>query len=215
MVDPRPCPDDQRWRRAAPLLADAVRVVRIQAADDFGGGATEPHSDADRVAFTAATAELIASERCTADRPEGRSGPHRDPGAQGKVAEAERGLWPLSTLVLRWRSDNIADLYRSHESRKDAEQLLRETIAIDPRAAAPHHPRPGFHRANGCEDEATQSLKAARSWNTRPAHSAYCLRGSLTVSPPSNRPSEAVWRMLSKANPSNMEVLLPCSFNPR
>ncbi len=133
-------PPDQRWRRASPLLADRVRMVRIQAVNTLAEGPPAAASAEERRAFELASAEYVAAERFNADRPEGRSNLGRFLARQGKAAEAEQEY--LAALKLGFsvapRVD-LADLYRSVGREADAELLLRQTIAIDPRAAAPRH----------------------------------------------------------------------------
>jgi tetratricopeptide (TPR) repeat protein len=129
-----------RWRHAAPLLSDSVRVVRIQAANLLAEGAPAGATPAQRAALEAATSELIASERFNADRAEGRSNLARFLVRQGKPADAEREYLVALDLGLSISPRvDLADLYRSLGREAEAEALLRQTISLAPAAAAPRH----------------------------------------------------------------------------
>jgi hypothetical protein len=200
-------PPDQRWRRASPLLADPVRVVRIQTANTVAEGPPPGATDAERRAFEGAAAELVASERFNADRPEGRSNLARFFQRQGKAAEAEQEY--LAALKLGFTIPpriDLADLYRATGREKDAELLLRQTIAIDPRAAAPRHSLGlALIRAKRY-DEALDALRMATELEPSQPRYAYVYAVALDSTGKSGQ-ARAVLEKALEASPSNTQIL--------
>ncbi len=133
-------PMDQRWRRASALLRDPVRLVRLEAANTLAEGPPMSASAAEREAFQAAEEEYVAAERFNADRAESRSNLARFFVRQGKLAEAEyEYLAALKVSLAMAPRVDLADLYRAAGREAEAETVLREAIALDPRAGAPQH----------------------------------------------------------------------------
>lgn len=133
-------PPAERWRRASPLLNDPVRLVRMEAANALAQGPPDGTSVVERQAFLAAAAEYVDAERFNADRAESRANLARFFLRQGRAAEAEAeylAALRLSSSVAP-RVD-LADLYRATGRDAQAQKLLREAVALDPRAAAPRH----------------------------------------------------------------------------
>jgi tetratricopeptide (TPR) repeat protein len=200
-------PREERWRRASPLLADPVRVVRIQAANLLAEGPPPTAPQAGRAAFEPAMAELIASETFNADRAEGRSNLARIHVRQGKPAEAEREY--LAALDLGFSISprvDLADLYRSLGREADAELLLRQTISLAPEAAAPRHALGlALVRARRY-DEALIALRRATELEPSQPRYAYVYAVALDSA---GKPSDAR-RVLEKAlqsSPSDVSIL--------
>jgi tetratricopeptide (TPR) repeat protein len=200
-------PPDQRWRQASPLLSDPIRMVRLQAANTLAEGPPAAASEADRQAFTSAAAELVAAERFNADRPESHANLGRFYQRQGKPAEAEQEY--LGALKLGFAVPprvDLADLYRAMGREKDAELLLRQTIAIDPKAAAPRHALGlALIRAKRY-DEALEALKTAVALDPGQARYAYVYAVALDST---GRPGEAraVLETALASRPSDVQIL--------
>ncbi|MCP8939834.1 tetratricopeptide repeat protein [Alsobacter sp. SYSU M60028] len=199
-------PPDQRWRRAAGLLGDPVRSVRMQAAVTLAEGPPPGASPAERQAFEAAAAEYEAGERFNADRPEHRANLARFLAQRGRTAEAEREY--LAALKLGFSVPvrvDLADFYRSLGRESDAEILLRQTIAMDPTAAAPRHALGlALVRARR-QAEALEQLRLAAERDPGQSRYAYVYAVALASV---GRADEA-GRVLEKAlqsNPSDAEV---------
>jgi predicted CXXCH cytochrome family protein len=133
-------PPPERWRAAARLLSDPVLAVRLEALTQLAEGPPPGSPAGERQAFDKAAAEYVASETLNADRPENRANLAHFYARQGRAAEAEREYLAAMKLTpsVAPRVD-LADLYRATGREQDAELLLRQTISIDPKAAAPRH----------------------------------------------------------------------------
>ena len=134
-------PAEVRWRRGAAGLSDPVRIVRQAAATLLADQANAARPAAELAALTAATAELEATYRLEADRPEGRAALGVLRQRQGRAAEAEAAF--LSALQLEpgaaTVSVTLADLYRTQGREPAAEQVLRAALAIAPDSAIVRH----------------------------------------------------------------------------
>ena len=130
-----------RHRYLPRMLADPVRVVRIEAARALAGEPETLFSDNERASFAKALAEYVAAQTYNADRPEGRMSlgnlyaQRGDPG--GAIAEYRQALALDPTFVPAYA--NLADLYRSRGADGEAVAVLREGLARNPRAATLHH----------------------------------------------------------------------------
>ncbi len=200
-------PREERWRRASPFLADPVRVVRIQAANLLAEGPLPTATQASRAAFEPAMAELIASEKFNADRPEGRSNLARIYIRQGKPAEAEREY--LAALELAFAISprvDLADLYRSLGREAEAEALLRQTISLAPGAAAPRHALGlALVRARRY-DEALDSLKRASELEPGQPRYAYVYAVALD-STGKSADARVVLEKALRTSPSDVSIL--------
>jgi predicted CXXCH cytochrome family protein len=125
---------------AVRFLADEFRLVRIEAARALAAVPTEAIPAASRDAFARAWAELIASERVAAERPEAQVNIAGLLAARGDLAGAEAAFRD----ALARDPDNLAALvnqadFEARRGRGDAaEALLRRAIAAHPREADPH-----------------------------------------------------------------------------
>jgi len=130
-----------RVRLAAPLLADSVRSVRIEAAHFLAGTPPELLQAAQKTALEDVLSELIASEMATAERPENHLNLALLYAQMGRVTDAENEL----KIALRLDPEfvpamvNLADLYRSQQHDDQAKELLEKAIALAPNAAEPIH----------------------------------------------------------------------------
>jgi predicted CXXCH cytochrome family protein len=133
-------PAPQRWQLGSPLLSDPVLAVRLEAVTQLAEGPPPGTPEPARAAFDKAAAEYLASEQLNADRAENRANLAHFHIRQGRPAEAEGEYLAAMKLTpsVAPRVD-LADLYRATGREKDAELLLRQTISIDPTAAAPRH----------------------------------------------------------------------------
>jgi tetratricopeptide (TPR) repeat protein len=118
----------------APLLGDAVRAVRIEAARALAGTDLLALTPEQQTAFGKAAAELVAAEMVDADRPEAHLNlglldlRRRElPGAEAEYRTALRldpGFVPA--LV------NLADLDRARGMDDEGAELLKKAMAIEP-----------------------------------------------------------------------------------
>ena len=135
-LDPR-----EQARMVGPLLLDAVRLVRIEAARILAG---LPETLFNREQWSAnqkATEELIASELAAAELPESHLNLGDLYARLGRPEEAERELKRAARMDPRFipARINLADLYRSMQRETEAEALLKEAMRIEPKAAEPYH----------------------------------------------------------------------------
>jgi len=129
-----------RAQLLAPLLADPVRLVRMDAARALAGEPEARLSQADRTRFAAALEEYVAAERFNADRPEGRANLGNLRATQGRFDDALaafRGALALDP-TFEQAALNLADLHRSRGLEDEAEKTLREALQRDPRSAPAH-----------------------------------------------------------------------------
>ena len=130
-----------RQRYLVRMLEDPVRAVRIEAARALAGTPEQGLAASVRPAFDKALAEYVAVQTYNADRPEGRMNlgnlhaQRRDVG--GAIAEYRKAIEIDPTFVAAYV--NLADLYRAGGTDAEAEKVLREGIARNPRDAALHH----------------------------------------------------------------------------
>ncbi len=127
---------DPRLRASllAPLLEDAVRVVRIDAAAALAGVPRELLSPADGAALTHATAEFVAAELLNADRPEAHLALANLHARQQSFDLAEADLKRALAIDPAFvpAAVNLADLYRTMGRDEDAEPILRAALTHAP-----------------------------------------------------------------------------------
>ncbi len=130
-----------RLRLVPPLLSDAVRTVRVQAAmslvDLSGAGLPETF----RAAFGRALDEYLSEQRFNADRPEAQTNLGTTLAALGQKTESMAAFREAITLDRTYIPAyvNLADVHRSHGNEAEAERVLRDAIAVTPAAADAHH----------------------------------------------------------------------------
>jgi len=134
-------PADQLWPVVMPLLADAVRGVRIKTASLLAGMKDDQLSDADRERLKSATDEFLAAQALNADRPEARATLASFYARRGETSEAEAEYRAALRLSPAYgpAAANLADLYRQLGRDADAETVLRQAIQSSPKDAGLHH----------------------------------------------------------------------------
>jgi predicted CXXCH cytochrome family protein len=125
----------------AALLADPVRLVRMEAASVLAAVPATALSEAQRAAFERAAAEYGDGQRFNADRAEHRVNLGTFYAARGQGADAERELRSAIALDRRYVPGyvNLADLYRAQGREAEAERALRDGLAAMPDSAPLHH----------------------------------------------------------------------------
>jgi Tfp pilus assembly protein PilF len=126
---------------AAPLLSDAVRAVRNEAARALAGTDLMALTPEQRTAFVKATAELVAAEMVDAERPEA----HLNLGLlhmrRRNLAEAETEYRTALRLDPAFvpAMVNLADLDRARGMDQQGADALRKAISLDPNNADVKH----------------------------------------------------------------------------
>lgn len=122
----------------AALLADPVRVVRIEAARTMTGVPPDLVPPSSRVPLAQATAELIAAEELAGDRPEAHVALATIDAGQQAFDRAEAELRRALALDPAFTPAvvNLADLYRSLGRDAAGESVLRDALVRTPDDAA-------------------------------------------------------------------------------
>jgi tetratricopeptide (TPR) repeat protein len=130
-----------RLRLGAPLLGDATRAVRIEAARQLAGAAPALAGPEVSARITAGLAEWVAAQRVDADRPEAHVNLCTLYGELGDVPSAERECRAAMRLRPSYTPAyvNLADVFRAADRDNDGERLLRDGLAAAPSDAALHH----------------------------------------------------------------------------
>jgi len=131
---------EYRAQWAAPLLRDPIRAVRIQAVTALSP-ARATLRPSDQESFKAAEMEYISGQLAIAERPESHINLGNLYLESDDVAKAERS-YLLALQIEPWAiaaHANLADLYRQLGRDSDAEQLLRDGLAMEDESAALHH----------------------------------------------------------------------------
>ena len=125
----------------APLLGDAVRAVRMEAAHALAGAPRDRLTEAQRAALDRALAEYVAAEQFNADRPESYVNLGLLSASQGRMADAEATLRAGLDVNPHFSplSVNLADLYRATGRDGEGERVLRDALTRDPKSAALRH----------------------------------------------------------------------------
>jgi tetratricopeptide (TPR) repeat protein len=131
-VDPR-----VRGPLVSPLLADAVRTVRTEAALAVAGVPAEAMTEHDLAARERATTDFIAAQKLSSDRPEGHLGLAALYAKQQLFDQAESELKRALAIDPAFvpAAVNLADLYGTMGRDAAAEPILRAALGH-----APNHP---------------------------------------------------------------------------
>jgi tetratricopeptide (TPR) repeat protein len=131
---------EYRAQWAASLLGDPIRAVRIQAARTLSP-ARAMLRQRDQEQFKKAELEYINAQLAIAERPESHMNLGNVYAEGGDAAKAEESYFFALQMEPRaiGARVNLADLYRQHQREGDAEQLLRDGIALDDQSAVLHH----------------------------------------------------------------------------
>jgi predicted CXXCH cytochrome family protein len=134
-------PPAQLWTLVAPLLTDPIRGVRIRTVSLLAPVPTASQPAADREPFEHAAAELVASHRLNADRPESRSALGSFFARRGLAADAEAEYKAALRLSPQFTpaAINLAELYRRLGRDADGEAVLRTAVTIAPTDAGALH----------------------------------------------------------------------------
>jgi predicted CXXCH cytochrome family protein len=125
----------------APLLDDAVRDVRQEAARLLAGVPGDRLTPPQRAALGRGLAEYVDAQRFNADRAESHLNLGLLYAIQQRPLEAETALKTALEIDPRFTpaAINLADLYRATGRDTDGERVLRDLLARDPRSAAARH----------------------------------------------------------------------------
>ena len=132
---------DARVRLTAPLLADPMKAIRIEAVNVLAPVPATQLSAEQRAAFERASAEYVASQRYNADRAEARVNLGTFYANRAEPARAEEEMKTAIRLdpLFAPAYVNLADLYRAVGRDADGEKILREGIRVAPNSAILHH----------------------------------------------------------------------------
>ena len=130
-----------RAQAAAPLLADPVRGVRVEAARVLADVADDQLSADQRRARVKATNEYVESLQQDSDWPAANAGLGNFRMRQGRPEEAIAAYERALSLDPRFIGAyvNLADAYRQQGREAEGEKVLRRGLALLPRGADPHH----------------------------------------------------------------------------
>ena len=125
----------------APLLADPVRSVRIEAVPGMAGLPADLLSPADRGALERATTEFVAAQELEGDRPEAHLNLANLALQQRRFEAAEAELRAALAIdpAFAPAAVNLADLFRLSGRDGDAEPVLRRALAHAPKNPAVLH----------------------------------------------------------------------------
>jgi predicted CXXCH cytochrome family protein len=134
-------PLSTRLSLAAPLLADPLQSVRIEAASLLASVPADQLSAEQRGAFERAGAEYVASQRYNADRNEARVNLGTFYANRGEAAKAEQEFKAAIALDPGYVPAyvNLADFYRAGGRDAEGERVLREGLKSAPNNATLHH----------------------------------------------------------------------------
>jgi len=130
-----------RAQAAAPLLADPVRGVRVEAARVLADVADDQLSADQRRARVKATNEYVESLQQDSDWPAANASLGNFRMRQGRPEEAIAAYERALSLDPRFIGAyvNLADAYRQQGREAEGEKVLRRGLALLPRGADPHH----------------------------------------------------------------------------
>ncbi len=156
-------PFEVRRAPVAPLLRDAVRSVRIQAAWVLAPVAAALTGSDDEPAFARAADEFVASRRYRADRPEDRTTLGTFFAQLGRRDEAIEEYRAALRLSPRYTPAyvNLGDLQREAGREQEAERTLRQGLAAMPKDPTLHHALGLSLARSGRQAEAIDALKRA------------------------------------------------------
>jgi predicted CXXCH cytochrome family protein len=184
-------PPRQLWTFAAPLLSDPIRGVRIRAASLLAPVPTASQPADDREPFERAAAELVASHRLNADRPESRTALGSFFARRGLAADAEAEYKAALRLSPQFTpaAINLAELYRRLGRDADGEAVLRTAVTVAPGDAGALHALGLALVRLKRSDEALDLLRRAAETEPERARYAYVYAVGLNSA---GRGSEAV-----------------------
>jgi tetratricopeptide (TPR) repeat protein/Zn finger protein HypA/HybF involved in hydrogenase expression len=201
-------PPPQQSRVLAPMLADPLRAIRIEAARALAGQ-QDSLPAAQRDAWQKAADEYVATLRYTADRPEAGTALGTFYSRLGKGAEASTAFEQALTLDAAYVPAylNAADALRAQGRDAEARSMLEQGLAHTPKNAALHHALGLTLVRLGKPKDGLRELERAAQWAPDEARYAYVYAVALNST---GRPSDAL-RVLDRAAvrwPNNRDLLL-------
>jgi Flp pilus assembly protein TadD len=172
------------------LLSDPVRSVRIEAARVLSRLQGSLPGE-QLLAFRRANDERIAAQLAIAERPEAHLGLGNVYADAGTLDQAEAAFQLALRLEPRAAAArvNLADLYARNDRREDAEQILREGIALNADQAVLHHSLGLMLVRSNQQDAALAELALAASLQPNQSRFVYVYAIALNSL---DRPGEAV-----------------------
>ncbi len=164
----------RRWQVGAPLLADPVRGVRLEAVNALAEGAAAIPA-AHRAAFAPAVAEYRAAQMLNADRPEAWLNVGSLDARLGQAGAAEAAYRRALELDPAFvpAAANLADLYRQSGRDADGETVLRQALTRRPTDATLQHALGLALIRQQRRAEALDALRAAAEQEPRNTRYAY------------------------------------------
>ncbi len=134
-------PAELRQRYAPPLLADPLRVIRIEAAGSLADVPLAAAGGGQHAAFERAAAEFVEAQHFNADRADARTNLGSFEARRGATAPAEQDLRAAIALdpLFVPAYANLADMYRAQGRDADAERVLGDGLRQVPKSAVLHH----------------------------------------------------------------------------
>jgi predicted CXXCH cytochrome family protein len=199
---------EQRLRLVPPLLTDPVLAVRVAAARSLAIVPADRLAAQQRADLEHATAELVAGEMASADRPEAHLALGALHAERGEAGEAEAAYRQALRLDPRFAPAmvNLADLYRATGRDAEGEGLLRQAVAVDPGDAAAQHAFGLLKARQGKLDDAVALLRNAAA--LAPDNGRYAYVYAVALNSAGHGPDAlAVLRAANGRHPSDVDVL--------
>ena len=133
--------DGTRLTALPALLTDPIRTVRTEAALALMDLADRVLPDSNRPAFDRAFDEFVAEQQFNADRPEAQANLGQAWLQRNRLDAAQKAFREAISLDRRFVPAyvNLSDVFRLLNNEVEAEQVLREGLAMAPSAAVLHH----------------------------------------------------------------------------
>jgi predicted CXXCH cytochrome family protein len=197
-----------RAQAAAPLLADPVRGVRIEAARVLADLADDQLPPERRLSRDKATSEYVESLRLDADWPAANVNLGNLRMRQRRPEEAIAAYERALSLDPRFAGAyvNLADAYRAQNREGEGEKILRRGLALLPRSADLHHALGLLLVRKGDKAAALQELAAAAKLAPESARYGYVYAIAL-YSTGKREAALVALRALDERHPYDLEVL--------
>jgi len=198
-----------RQRVLPVLLDDPVRSVRIEAARILAGASEQTLTPAQRTRFAVVLDEYIAAQTYNFDRPEGHMNIGNLAVARGDadtaIAQYRQAIAIDPLFVAAYV--NLADVYRATGREVDAQVILRQGLAADPRSAILHHTLGLALTRQKARDVALQEFKTAVQLAPGDARLAYVYAVALNDAGQATD-ALSVLKTALKVNPHDSNLLI-------